>query len=245
MTMNIALIGYGKMGKELELIAAERAINIVRIFTEKENRDGKALTKTSLKNVDVCIEFSTPDAVMKNIKAAVSCGKNMVVGTTGWYGRIKEVEAMVKKHKSGFLYAANFSPGVNIFSQIVSDAARLFNKQSGYDAAISEVHHRGKADSPSGTALSLGSLIMQQMKRKSTLLTETTHGQIKPHQLHISSTRIGNVTGRHEVVFDSEADTITLVHTAKNRRGYALGALLAAEWLKGKKGFYTMRDVIA
>lgn len=243
--MNIALIGHGKMGKEVELIAAERGVKVVKVFTAKDNVGGKGLTKESLKNVDVCIEFSTPATVMENIQAVVSCGKNIVVGTTGWYDRMEHVKKIVKEHKVGFLYAANFSLGVNIFSQIVMDAAHLFDKHAEYDVAISEVHHQGKADSPSGTALSLGALVMQQMKRKSELLAETSHGQIKPHQLHVSSTRVGHATGKHTVAFDSEADTIELIHTAKSRRGYALGALVAAEWLKGKKGFYTMRDVIA
>jgi len=242
--MNLALIGYGKMGKEVERAAHDRGLKIVKIVEVDENPDGTALTKESLKSVDVCIDFSSPEVVMNNIEAVAEAGKNIVVGTTGWYDRLDYVRKLVKEKKIGFLHASNFSLGVNIFTQIVMDAAHLFDRYSQYDVAIQETHHRGKADSPSGTALSLGSTILQAIKRKSELAGETQHGAIKPHQLHVTSTRVGSVTGRHAVLFDSDADTIELVHTAKNRSGFAAGAIVAAEWLKGKKGFYTMRDVL-
>ncbi len=242
--MNIALIGYGRMGKEVEAVAQERGVKVQKIFTEKNNIGSLALTPEALREVDVCIDFSTPTVVLDNIKAVASCGKNIVVGTTGWYDRLDDVKKLVKENKIGFLYASNFSLGINLFYQIVADAARLFEKYPEYDVAINEVHHNKKADSPSGTALSLGSLILQHHRRKKELLTETSHTAIGPNQLHISSTRVGHVTGKHTVVFDSECDSIELVHTAKNRRGFALGALVAAEWLKGRKGFFTMKDVI-
>ncbi len=242
--MNLALIGHGKMGKEVERVAHDRGFKIVKIFEVDENPDATALTKEALKSVDVCIDFSSPEAVLNNIEAVADAGKNIVVGTTGWYDRLDYVRKLVKEKKIGFLYASNFSLGVNIFNQIVMDAAHLLEKYPQYDVAISEIHHKGKADSPSGTALSLGSAVLQAIKRKSELVSETQHGAIKPHQLHVTSTRVGTVTGRHTVLFDSEADMIELVHTAKNRTGFALGAIVAAEWLKGKKGFYTMRDVL-
>ncbi len=242
--MNIALIGYGRMGKEVELVAKEKGLKVVGIFTEENNTGGLGIADDLLKNVDVCIDFSTPKAVIDNIEAVAECGKSIVVGTTGWYDKLDHVKKLVKERKIGFLYASNFSLGVNIFSQIVMDAGRLFEKHSEYDVAISEMHHRGKADSPSGTALSLGSIVLQSLKRKTAILHEAPHGQIKTEQLHVTSTRVGSVTGTHAVVFDSECDSIELVHRAKNRRGFALGAVVAAEWLKGKKGFYTMRDVI-
>ena len=242
--MNLALIGYGKMGKEVELVAKEKGEKIIKIFTRENNMACLGLTKDSLSGVDVCIDFSTPAVVFDNIVAVANCGKNIVVGTTGWYDKLDQVKKLVKEKKIGFLYASNFSLGVNLFSQIVMDAAHMFDKYSDYDISLTEIHHRGKADSPSGTALSLGSVILQTMKRKSELLHETSHGRIKPHELHVTSTRVGHFAGKHTVMFDSEFDTIELVHTAKHRRGYALGAIVAAEWLKGKKGFYTMRDVI-
>jgi len=242
--MTIALIGHGRMGKEVESAARERGVKVTHIFEVGENAGGLALDSKSLHGVDVCIDFSTPDSVLDNIEAVAECGKNIVVGTTGWYNRMDDVKKLVKEKKIGFLYAANFSLGVNIFSQIVMDAAHFFEKHPDYDVAINEMHHSGKADSPSGTALTLGSIITQAMHRKTEILTEASHGKIKPHQLHVTSTRVGHTTGRHTVVFDSESDTIEIVHTAKSRRGYAVGALVAAEWLKGKQGFYTMRDVI-
>ena len=242
--MNIALIGYGRMGKEVEAIAKERGIAVSKIFTLENNTGGHGLTKDSLQRVDVCIDFSFPENVLDNIKATADCGKNIVVGTTGWYDKLDHVKEIVKEKNTGFLYAPNFSLGVNIFSQIVLDAARLFDKHSEYDVSMSETHHREKADSPSGTALSLASIILQTMKRKSELLTAAPTGPIKPYQLHVTSTRVGHVTGTHSVLFDSESDAIAMVHTAKNRRGFALGAVIAAEWLNGKKGFFTMRDVI-
>lgn len=242
--MNLALIGHGKMGKEVERAAQERGIKIVKIFEVDENADGGALTKDALKSVDVCIDFSSPEAVLGNIEAVAEVGKNIVVGTTGWYDRLDYVRKLVKEKKIGFLYASNFSLGVNIFTQIVMDAAHLFERYPQYDVSINEVHHKGKADSPSGTALTLGSTILQAIKRKSELATETQHGAIKPHQLHVTSTRVGTVTGRHTVLFDSESDMIEMTHTAKSRSGFAFGAIVAAEWLKGKKGFYTMRDVL-
>jgi 4-hydroxy-tetrahydrodipicolinate reductase len=242
--VNCVLIGYGKMGKEVERVAKERGIRVVRVFDVDTNQDAAGLTKEALKQTDVCIEFSTPEAVMENIRAVAEAGKNIVVGTTGWYDRLDEVRSLVKARRIGFLYASNFSLGVNIFSQIVMDAAHLFDRHAGYDVAIQETHHRGKADSPSGTALSLASLVLQNLRRKSEIVSGAPREPLRENQLHTASTRVGSVTGQHRVVFDSEADTIELVHTAKNRAGFALGAVVAAEWLKGKKGFFTMRDVL-
>jgi 4-hydroxy-tetrahydrodipicolinate reductase len=150
----------------------------------------------------------------------------------------------VKTHKVGFLHSSNFSLGVNLLMQVVLDAAHLIDCHPEYDVSVHEVHHRGKADSPSGTALSLGSIILQSMKRKKSILHESPRAALKPEELHVTSSRVGHVVGKHTVLFDSEFDSIEFVHTAKNRKGFALGALVAAEWLKGKKGFYTMKDVI-
>lgn len=242
--MNIAIIGYGKMGKEVAEAAKTLRINVSAVFDAENNEDAGALTKEGLKGVDVCIEFSTPATVVDNIRAVLECGKNIVVGTTGWYDRLDEVKKLVKEKKAGFLYAPNFALGVNIFSQIVMNAAHLMNQYTDYDVAVQEIHQRAKADSPSGTALSLGTLILQQLKRKSEIVTDAARGPVRANQLQISAARIGNVQPRHTVVFDSDSDTIELVHTMKNRRGLAIGTLVAAEWLKGKRGFYTMRDVL-
>ena len=242
--MNLALIGYGRMGKEVEAVAREKGERVAKVLTSKNNVGAIGLTREALSGIDVCIDFSLPAAVLANITAAAEAGKNIVVGTTGWYDKLNEVKKLVKEKKIGLLYATNFSLGVNLFSQMVMEAAHLFDRYPDYDVSIQEIHHRGKLDSPSGTALSLGSVILQTLKRKSEILHETSRGEVKPHQLHVSSTRTGHVAGRHTVMFDSEFDTIELIHTAKHRRAFALGAIVAAEWLKGKKGVYTMRDVI-
>jgi 4-hydroxy-tetrahydrodipicolinate reductase len=241
----IALIGYGKMGQEIEREARAKGHTIAAVFDVHNNVNGAGLTPESLKDADVCIDFSAPASVMDNIRAVAACRKNLVVGTTGWHDQVDRVKALVKEKKIGFLYSSNFSLGVNIFLQIVSQASHLFDKYPEYDVALSELHHRGKADSPSGTALALGAAVAQGMKRKSEIFSETSHRPIAPHQMHITSTRVGHVTGTHRVLFDAEADSIELVHTAKNRAGFVQGAVVAAEWLKGKKGFYTMRDVIS
>ncbi|MDI6779443.1 MAG: 4-hydroxy-tetrahydrodipicolinate reductase [Bacteroidota bacterium] len=242
--MNIAIIGYGNMGKEVEQAAAEKKIKVVKIITEDENYQALAINKNNLKNVDVCIEFTTPTAVWDNIEAVATSGKDIVVGTTGWYNKLADVQKLVKSKNIGLLYCPNFSLGVNLLYQIVNNASHIFNKFDAYDVMVSEIHHKNKADSPSGTALSLGNIILQNIKRKNEVLHETSHTKIKPEQLHITSTRVGSVIGKHSVMFDSDADTIEITHTAKNRRGFALGALLAAEWLVGKKGVFTMKDVM-
>jgi 4-hydroxy-tetrahydrodipicolinate reductase len=242
--MNIAIIGYGKMGREVEQAAAGLKIGVSKIFDAESNEGGSGLTREALKGIDVCLEFSTPATVLENIRAVVDAGKNIVVGTTGWQDRIDEVRKLVKEKKTGFLFSPNFAIGVNIFSQIVMDAAHIMDRYTDYDVIIQEAHQRAKADSPSGTALSLAGIVLQNLKRKSEIVTNLGHGPLQQHQMQVSSLRVGNVIPHHSVLFDSESDSIELVHTMKNRRGLAVGALIAAEWLKGKKGFYTMRDVL-
>jgi 4-hydroxy-tetrahydrodipicolinate reductase len=234
--MKIALIGYGKMGHEIETIAREQGDTIVRAF----DIDSK-VTPEALADADICIEFSTPDAVIENIRTAVKARKDIVIGTTGWYDRLSEVQELVKE--SGLLYSSNFSLGVNIYFRMISRAAELMNKASEYDPFIHEIHHRQKADSPSGTALHLSKLLLAAIDRKKAILTKPPEGRIMPDALHVSSTRTGYEVGTHIVGFDSEADLIELRHVAKNRKGFALGALTAARWLRGRKGVYTMDDV--
>lgn len=242
--MNIALIGHGKMGKEIEKVAAERRATIKHVFDSKNNQNGIGLTKESLKDVDVCLDFSNPRVTLEIVEAVAEAGKNIVIGTTGWYDKLKEIEKAVKSHKIGLLYSPNFSLGINIFYQVVTASAHYINKFNVYDVAIHEIHHRGKADSPSGTALALGQIILQHVHNKKEILHDTAHKQIQSEQIHVTSTRIGNVVGTHQVLFDSEADCIELTHRAKNRSSFAYGVLIAAEWLRGKKGFFTMKDVL-
>ena len=234
--MKIALIGYGKMGREIEAAAQAQGETIACAF-DSTNR----VTADALQDADVCIEFSTPQSALSNILAAIDAGKDVVVGTTGWHHELPNLRE--KLQHSGLLYSSNFSLGMNIFQRIVARAAELMQNAADYDPFIHEAHHRQKADSPSGTALTLAELLLARLERKTKIATETVHGRIDPAALHVSSTRAGYITGTHTVGFDSEADLIELKHVAKNRRGFALGALVAARWLRGRKGIYTMEDV--
>ncbi len=234
--MRIALIGYGKMGREVEAAAKAQGESIACVFDSKNPVNAGALAE-----VDVCIEFSKPGAALTNIMTAVDARKDIVVGTTGWLEALPRIEQRLTD--SGLLYSSNFSLGMNIFQRIVARAAELMQNAPEYDPFIQEAHHRQKADSPSGTAMTLAKILVDKIDRKNHVLTETAHGKIDPAALHIASTRAGFVTGMHTVGFDSEADLIELRHVAKNRHGFALGALVAARWLRGRKGIYTMDDV--
>lgn len=234
--MNIALIGYGKMGREIEAVALEQGDTIVQKFDIDRPASAAALA-----DADVCIEFSTPDTVLANIQLAVQAKKDIVVGTTGWYDWLPEVRKTVTD--SGLLYSPNFSIGVNMYFRIVAAAAELMHNAPAYDSYVHEMHHRNKADSPSGTALRLAEILLARIDRKKKVVTHRVDGKINPEELHVSSTRVGTFAGTHTVAFDSESDLIELTHTARSRRGFALGAVRAAHWLHGKKGVYTMDDV--
>lgn len=234
--MRIALIGYGKMGREIEAAASEQGETVVKTFDI-----GNPVDAASLADVDMCIEFSTPQTVVQNIRVALEARKDIVVGTTGWYSQLPEIRTVVKD--SGLLYSPNFSIGVNIMFRLAAAAAELMNNAAQYDPFIHEVHHRQKADSPSGTALRLAEILLARIERKTKLERDAVDRKIDPAALHVSSTRAGTFAGTHTVGFDSEADLIEITHTAKSRRGFALGAVRAAQWLKGKKGVYTMDDV--
>ena len=222
--MRIAIVGYGKMGREIEAVAREQGETIAQVFDI-----GNEMTAAALMDVDVCIDFSMPSSVLANIRVAAAAAKDIVVGTTGWLEHLPEVRQLVQS--SGLLYSANFSLGMNIFLRIVTRAAELMNKAGEYDPFIHEAHHNQKLDSPSGTALRLADIIVEKVERKTKA------------NLNVAATRAGVINGIHTVGFDSEADLIELRHTAKSRRGFALGALAAARWLHGRKGIYTMDDV--
>ena len=237
--MHLALIGYGKMGKEIERLALERGWQVdLRI-----DIDTPPVTKEQRERVDVAIHFALAGSLMDDLTPWAEAHKPIVIGTTGWQDQLPKIEAMAKKYNIGILHASNFSIGVNMFFHLVKTAAQLADKFPEYDAFVHEIHHKNKLDSPSGTALSIGRIVLENLKRKKELLSETSHGKISPEKLHISSTRSGSVVGTHTLVFDSSADSIELKHTAKDRSGLALGTLLAAQWLVGKKGIYTMDDV--
>jgi 4-hydroxy-tetrahydrodipicolinate reductase len=224
--MNLLLLGRGKTGSQVAEVAAERKHHI-HIVTSKENFNASALVPQKLVGIDTVMDFTAPDCVLAHIESCVKNGKNMVVGTTGWYKEVNHVRGLVEKHGTGFLYASNFSVGVNIFFEMARAAASALRHQ--YSGQIFERHHVEKKDAPSGTALAL-----QQIMRE-------TSGTREP--LEITSFREGEVVGLHEVVLESSADRIYVCHDAKSRRGFAEGAVLAAEWLSSKKGFYNFRDV--
>ncbi len=234
--MKIALIGYGQMGREIEQV--KKSHEICAVFSRST-----PVTKEALHAADVCIDFSVSSAVMTNVTRCAEAGKNMAVGTTGWLNQLDQVREIVDAHHIGLIYASNFSIGVNLFLKIVAYASSLVNEFPDYDACIQEIHHNQKMDSPSGTALSLAKILMEKISRKKKIATDKSEGKISPNALHVSSTRVGSVPGTHIVGFDSSVDTIELKHTARNRAGFALGALYAAEWIQGKKGVFTMQDI--
>ena len=242
--MNIAIIGYGKMGHEIETIAKAKGMAITTIDPNDNGANFKEINKESMKDIDVCIEFTNPDSIISNIKKITQFGKNIVIGTTGWYDKMDEVKKIIEDAGTGVIWSGNFSIGVNIFFKIIEDAAKIINNVDDYDIFVHEFHHNQKADSPSGTATMIGEILTNNIERKNTIVTEELNRQIKKDELHISSTRSGNIPGTHIVGFDSSADTIELKHTARNRSGFALGALMAANWIKDKKGFYDINDLM-
>jgi 4-hydroxy-tetrahydrodipicolinate reductase len=224
--MTLLILGRGKTGSLVAEVATERKHNIV-VTGAKENASTAALTKEKLRHIDVVIDFTTPHCVLANIEACVQAGKNMVVGTTGWYKEIDRVRSLVEHHKTGFLYAANFSIGVNLFLDVARAAAAALRHD--YSGQIFERHHVHKKDAPSGTAIAIRQVIREA----------SGHNE----DLEITSFREGDVIGMHEVVFESPDDRIYLCHDAKSRRGFAEGAVHAAEWLADQKGFYDFKDV--
>ncbi|HVP52399.1 MAG TPA: 4-hydroxy-tetrahydrodipicolinate reductase [Terriglobales bacterium] len=222
--MNLLLLGKGKTGSLVAEVARERG-HQVHALASSDNPGGAALTRENLHAVDVVLDFTTPKAVVENIAACARAGTNLVVGTTGWYGELPRVRELIKKSGIGFLYASNFSIGVNVFFDIAQAAAAAL--QQGYSGAIEERHHAQKKDKPSGTA----AVLQRILKEKS------------GKELEITSVREGDIVGTHIVTLRSAADTLTLAHEAQSRRGFAEGAVRAAEWLAGKKGFFDFKDV--
>ncbi len=237
--MKIVLIGYGKMGKAIEeIVSAVENLDIVLII-DKDNIN--ELTKENLQKADVAIEFTTPKTAVQNIHTCVDAGIPVVVGTTGWYDNLEAVTEYVLANNGSIVHATNFSIGVNIFFEINNILAEIMRDQPQYDVAIVETHHTQKLDAPSGTAITLAERILSKLKTKNSWVNSKT--SIK-EELEIISHRIENVPGTHEVIYSSEADEIKLIHTAKSRKGFAEGALLAAKWVKDKKGMFTMKDVL-
>ena len=243
--MNLSIIGYGNMGREIEKIAKAKGIAVKSVIDRSDKTaTHKEIDEESMHNVDVCIDFTNPNAVIDNIKKISKFNKNIVVGTTGWYNKLDEVKSIIKKGNIGLIYASNFSIGVNVFFKIVENAAKIINNIDDYDIYGYELHHNRKIDSPSGTARTIGEILIRNIKRKNKLLFEKIDRRIEPNELHFASIRAGSIPGTHVVGFDSSADTIELKHTARNREGFALGAIMAAGWINGRKGFYGIGDMM-
>jgi len=240
--MKIALIGYGKMGKEIHKIASKQNIEVIIIDPKSPFADFKNINQESLKDIDVAIDYSTPDSVIKNIELISKHKVNLVVGTTGWYDKIDLVKELTKD--IGFIYSSNFSIGVNIFFEIIKESSKIINKFTNYDIAGLEIHHNEKQDSPSGTASTIADILIKNIERKKTSNYNKINQKIDQTDLHFASLRNGLVPGVHKVYFDSQEDSITLEHSARSRAGFAEGSVKSAIWIKDKKGFFDINDLI-
>jgi 4-hydroxy-tetrahydrodipicolinate reductase len=242
--MHIALVGYGRMGHEIERIATRRGHAIIRrIDPVQSDADLTTLTSESLDGADVAVEFSLPDAVLPNARVYAGCRVPAVVGTTGLGSRLDEITPLFLDG-GAYLWGSNYSVGAHLFFALVGEAATLCRDLDDYDVLMYEIHHRGKQDSPSGTALAIAKRIIASGKKKR-IVTERLDRKPEADELHVASVRGGTIPGVHTVVLDSEADTIELTHTARNRSGFALGAVLAAEWIVGKSGVFSVEDFVA
>jgi 4-hydroxy-tetrahydrodipicolinate reductase len=236
--MNIALFGYGKMGQEIEKLAEKKGHKINLIFNSLEDWDEHG---HQLKNADMAIDFSSPVSVVENIYHCFEAGVPVVVGTTGWLDDFEKVRTDCKKLDQTLFFAPNFSIGVNLFFQLNRFLAQLMSKWEDYSISIEETHHIHKQDAPSGTAIVLANDIIRFSEKKEKWVREEVEN---PEEVGIKSYRTDNVPGTHVVRYESDDDSIEIIHTAKNRRGFALGAVMAAEFLLGKKGYYEMKNLL-
>ncbi|MGN0907738.1 MAG: 4-hydroxy-tetrahydrodipicolinate reductase [Bullifex sp.] len=247
--MNIAIVGFGRMGRKIyekAVLSSHEVVSVTDSFSSDPMVTAREITAEGIGVADCVIDFSSPDAAVGNIMKYVDIGVPAVIGTTGWTGRLDEVRKYVMGKNGAILWSGNFSIGVAATLKIVSFASALMNALPSYDAAVFETHHRMKADSPSGTALMLAGEVVRNLDRKSTVDAECQHSKIGDDVLHLSSLRVGSVPGTHEVIFDSDVDTITIRHEARSRDGFATGAVRAAEWLteEDRKGLFSMDDFI-
>jgi 4-hydroxy-tetrahydrodipicolinate reductase len=227
--VNIAIVGYGRMGRMIERLASERGITITTKLDEYNNANFEGIRAENFRGVDVAIDFSIPSAAVGNIERIAALGVNLVVGTTGWQDQMPHVKSVVARHGIGLVWSPNYSVGVNAFFRIVSAAAKLLANEPEYEAWVWEIHHSAKKDAPSGTLLKL----VEEMREAG-----------YQRSVDVASNRAGAIPGIHEIGFDCAADTITLRHTARSREGFALGAIKAAEWVVGKKGFHEFGDIL-
>jgi len=237
--MKIALIGYGKMGKAIEEILLQKGHEVVLRITSQNTSD---MITANLQNADVAIEFTSPHSAVQNIKKCLDAGVPVVSGSTGWLQQWNEVKQYCEEKSGALLYASNFSIGVNLFFELNTYLAQLMAPYDDYDVLLEEIHHTGKKDAPSGTAITLAEQILQHSLYKKQWINEDAKTK---EELAIISKRIDPAPGTHKIKYTSEIDDIEIVHTAHNRKGFAAGAVLAASFLKGKKGIYSMKDVLS
>lgn len=230
--MKIALLGYGKMGKVIENIALERGHEIVLKKGSQDSFEG-------LLNADVAIDFSVPDSAVSHISECLNHNIPVISGTTGWLENYNEMVSLCEKQNGSFIYGSNFSLGVNIFFELNNYLAKMMKNLSDYKVSMEEIHHTQKLDAPSGTAISLAEGIINNSNYTNWTMESPTADQI-----HIEAKRIENIPGTHSIFYDSKVDQIEIKHTAHNREGFALGSVIAAEWIIGKKGVFTMKDVL-
>ena len=230
--MKIALLGYGKMGKVIEQIALDRGHEIVLKKDQNNTFDG-------LEYADIAIDFSVPDSAVTNISTCLEKGIPVISGTTGWLGDYQKMVDLCQKNNGSFIYASNFSLGVNVFFELNDYLAKMMANLKQYQVSMEEIHHTQKLDAPSGTAITLAEGII-----KNTNYSQWTLENPKANEIQIETKRIENVPGTHSIFYDSKVDQIEIKHTAHNREGFALGAVVAAEWLVGKKGVFSMKDVL-
>lgn len=236
--MNIALIGYGKMGKIIEEIALQRGHNIVLKIDVNNAED---FTKENLAKADVAIEFTGPHSAYENVKKAIAFGIPLVCGSTGWLEHLEEIKKTCTDKKGSFLYASNFSIGVNIFFEINKRLAALMAPHADYEVSVTEIHHTQKKDSPSGTAITIAEGVLENIPRKKSWVN---HISDNVDDLEIISERIDPAPGTHKVKYSSAIDDIEIIHTAHSRMGFAAGAVLAAEYIHNKKGIFSMKEVL-
>ncbi len=230
--MKLALLGYGRMGKEIEKIALERGHEIVLKISSQNTYD--------ISKADIAIDFSIPEAAFTNISTCLNNNIPVISGTTGWLDKYNEIVDLCKDKNGSFIYASNFSLGVNIFFELNAQLAKMMRSLEQYNISMEEIHHTKKLDAPSGTAITLAEGIIDNSNKKDWTLEKPTSNQIIP----IKAIRTPEVPGTHSIYYDSEVDSIEIKHTAHNRKGFALGAVIAAEWLLNKKGVFTMKDVL-
>lgn len=241
--MRIALIGYGKMGKAIEKVAEARGHQIVAKIAPHLNNSLDDIEPLK-DHIDLLIDFSKPQKIKEHVAFALKIKRPLIIGTTGWYEELPQIEEIVNKSHGSALYAPNFSIGIHLFLKIVKEAAKIIYPHSIYDVAGYEIHHNQKKDTPSGTGLALVNTLLEQFKSKKTAIFNTPSRELKPEELHFNSLRVGHTPGTHEIIFDSQNDTITLCHEARNREGFAQGAIIAGEWILHKKGFFSLDDLL-